>query len=89
MLAAGDTPAAAAAGKFADEIVQMTTTMGILADKDSGRLFTKEVTIAADEGIRADTTYEGVAESTPHCRAASSRQATRAGSSRSVRRPAS
>ena len=56
--------AAAAAGRFADEIVPMTTTMGV-ADKDSGRLFTKEVTIAADEGIRADTTYEGVAKIKP------------------------
>jgi acetyl-CoA C-acetyltransferase len=49
---------AAAAGKFTDEIVPMTTTMAT-ADKD-GRMFTKEVTIATDEGIRADTTYEGV-----------------------------
>ena len=49
---------AAAAGKFTDEIVPMTTTMAT-ADKD-GRMFTKEVTIGADEGIRADTTYEGV-----------------------------
>src|SRR5919108_6044091 len=47
--------AAAAAGKFNDEIVPMTTTMAA-ADKD-GRMYTKEVTIAADEGIRADTTY--------------------------------
>ena len=38
--------------------------MGV-ADKDSGRIFTREVTIAADEGIRADTTYEGVAKIKP------------------------
>jgi acetyl-CoA C-acetyltransferase len=56
--------AAAAAGRFADEIVPMTTTMGV-ADKDSGRIFTREVTIAADEGIRADTTYDGVAKIKP------------------------
>ena len=56
--------AAAAAGRFADEIVPMTATMGV-ADKDSGRIFTREVTIAADEGIRADTTYEGVAKIKP------------------------
>ncbi|MEJ7670482.1 MAG: acetyl-CoA C-acyltransferase [Casimicrobiaceae bacterium] len=55
---------AAAAGKFTDEIVPITVTMGI-ADKDSGRLFTKEVTLAADEGIRADTSYEGVAKIKP------------------------
>jgi acetyl-CoA C-acetyltransferase len=56
--------AAAAAGKFNDEIVPMTTTMGV-ADMASGRLLTKEVTISADEGIRADTTYEGVAKIRP------------------------
>ena len=53
--------AAQAAGKFDDEIVPMTTIMGV-ADKATGRLLTKEVTIAADEGIRADTTLEGVAK---------------------------
>ncbi|MGI8896511.1 MAG: acetyl-CoA C-acyltransferase [Casimicrobiaceae bacterium] len=56
--------AAAAAGKFTDEIVPMTVTMGV-ADKESGRLFTKEVTLASDEGIRADTSYEGVAKIQP------------------------
>jgi acetyl-CoA C-acetyltransferase len=56
--------AALAAGKFADEIAPMTTLMGV-ADKDSSRLYTKEVTISADEGIRADTTYEGVAKIKP------------------------
>jgi acetyl-CoA C-acetyltransferase len=56
--------AALAAGKFADEIAPMTTLMGV-ADKDSSRLFTREVTISADEGIRADTTYEGVAKIKP------------------------
>ncbi len=56
--------AAAAAGKFDDEIVPMTVTMGV-ADKESARLFTRETTIAADEGIRADTTYEGVARIKP------------------------
>ena len=52
---------AAAAGKFADEIVPMTVTMGV-ADKTSSRLFTREAVIDADEGIRADTTYEGVSK---------------------------
>ena len=51
--------AAAAAGKFNDEIVPMTVTMGV-ADKATGRLMTKQVTIAADEGIRPDTTLDGV-----------------------------
>src|SRR5487761_1961359 len=49
---------AQAEGKFNDEIVAFTTTMGV-ADKDSGMLLTREVTLAKDEGIRADTTYEG------------------------------
>jgi acetyl-CoA C-acetyltransferase len=51
--------AAQAAGRFADEIVPMTVTMGV-ADKASGQLASREVTIAADEGIRADTTIEAV-----------------------------
>ncbi len=53
--------AAQAAGKFNDEIVPMTTVMGV-ADKETGRLTTKEVTISSDEGIRADTTIEGVSK---------------------------
>ena len=56
--------AAQAAGKFKDEIVPMTTVMGV-ADKETSRLMSKEVTIAADEGIRADTTYEGVSKIRP------------------------
>jgi acetyl-CoA C-acetyltransferase len=53
--------AAQAAGLFDAEIVPMTVTMGV-ADKASGMLATREVTIAADEGIRADTTLEGVSK---------------------------
>ncbi|CAJ0704203.1 acetyl-CoA C-acyltransferase [Ralstonia sp. 22086] len=53
--------AAAAAGKFNDEIVPMTTVMGV-ADAKTGQLMTREVTISADEGIRPDTTLEGVAK---------------------------
>ena len=56
--------AAAAAGKFTAEIVPMTVTMGV-ADKETSHISTKEVTIGADEGIRADTTYEGVAKIKP------------------------
>jgi acetyl-CoA C-acetyltransferase len=51
--------AAAAAGKFKDEIVPMTTIMGVV-DKASGRITRKEVTIDSDEGIRGDTTLEAV-----------------------------
>jgi acetyl-CoA C-acetyltransferase len=53
--------AAAAAGKFNDEIVPITVIAGI-ADKATGKLFTKEVTLSSDEGIREDTTYEGVSK---------------------------
>ena len=56
--------AAAATHKFDDEIVPMTVTMGAV-EKDSSQLLTKRVTIEADEGIRADTTYEGVSKIKP------------------------
>ncbi|MFP2924965.1 acetyl-CoA C-acyltransferase [Pyxidicoccus sp. 3LG] len=52
--------AAQAAGRFNDEIVPLTTLMGT-ADKATGALGTREVTVAADEGIRPDTTLAGVA----------------------------
>ncbi|MET0341956.1 MAG: acetyl-CoA C-acyltransferase [Polyangiales bacterium] len=55
--------AALAAGKFNDEIVPITVTAGV-ADK-LGRLVTKQVTVSSDEGIRADTTYEGVSKIRP------------------------
>ncbi len=51
--------AAQAAGRFDAEIAPMTVTMGV-ADKATGLLGTRQVTIAADEGIRADTTIEAV-----------------------------
>jgi acetyl-CoA C-acetyltransferase len=50
-----------AAGKFKDEIVPMTTTMGVV-DKNTGAISSREVTISSDEGIRPDTTIEGVAK---------------------------
>jgi len=56
--------AAQEAGRFKDEIVPITTLMGV-ADKESGRLSTREVTLSADEGIRPDTTYEGVSKIKP------------------------
>ncbi|MFT0549005.1 acetyl-CoA C-acyltransferase [Allopusillimonas ginsengisoli] len=46
-------------GLFNDEIVPMTTTMGVF-DKRSGQMTSREVTISSDEGIRPDTTLEGV-----------------------------
>jgi len=56
--------AAQAAGKFQDEIVPMTTTMGVV-DKSTGQISTRQVTISADEGIRPDTTLEGVSKIRP------------------------
>jgi acetyl-CoA C-acetyltransferase len=50
--------AAQAAGKFADEMISVTTTMGHV-DKIIG-LISKQVTISADEGLREGTTAEGI-----------------------------
>ena len=51
--------AAQEAGVFNDEIAPITLTMAGM-DKDSGRLYTKEVTVAADEGLRPGTTYDSI-----------------------------
>ncbi len=56
--------AAQAAGRFKDEIVPFTTVMAE-ADRESGRLSTRQVTLSTDEGIRPDTTYEAVAKIKP------------------------
>ncbi len=53
--------AAAAEGKFKDEIVPITVRMA-MADKATGMMSTREVTLSDDEGRRADTTYEGVSQ---------------------------
>jgi len=53
--------AARAAGRFNAEIVPMTVTAGV-PDKATGAMLSKEVTVSEDEGIRADTTLEGVAK---------------------------
>ena len=55
---------ARANGRFDREIVPMTTIMGV-ADKASGSLLTREVTVSSDEGIREDTTLEGVSKIRP------------------------
>jgi acetyl-CoA C-acetyltransferase len=55
---------ARAEGKFKDEIVPITTKMKVV-DKHTGHETTKEVIAAEDEGIRADTTYEGVSQIKP------------------------
>jgi len=51
-------------GKFRDEIVPLATTMKVV-DKNTGQESTKQVTAAEDEGIRPDTTYEGVSQIKP------------------------
>ncbi len=53
-----------AAGKFKDEIVPITTKMKVV-DKNTNVETMKEVTVEHDEGIRADTTYEGVSQIKP------------------------
>jgi acetyl-CoA C-acetyltransferase len=53
-----------AAGKFGEEIAPIKVVMGV-ADKETSRITTKELTVSADEGIRADTTYEGVSKIRP------------------------
>ena len=56
--------AAQQAGRFAAEIVPIKVTAGTV-DPATRRILTKEITVAADEGIRPDTTYEGVAKIKP------------------------
>jgi acetyl-CoA C-acetyltransferase len=56
--------AGAAAGKTKDEIVPLTVNMKII-DKNTNVESVKEVTADRDEGIRADTTYEGVSTIKP------------------------
>jgi len=56
--------AAQAAGLFDAEIVPITVTAGF-ADPKTQQLGTREVTVSKDEGIRPDTTFEGVAKIRP------------------------
>lgn len=56
--------AALEAGKFADEIAPITTTMKII-DKETGVETTREANVSNDEGIRPGTTYEGVSQIRP------------------------
>jgi acetyl-CoA C-acetyltransferase len=55
---------ARAEGKFKDEIVPLATKMKVV-DKATGQETIKDVTAGEDEGIRADTTYEGVSQIKP------------------------
>ena len=56
--------AAQAAGKFQDEIVPMSTTMGVI-DKATGQIGTRPVTISADEGLRPDTSFDALSKIRP------------------------
>jgi acetyl-CoA C-acetyltransferase len=56
--------AATAAGRFAEEIAPLTTEK-VLRDKEGNIAGRETVMLAADEGIRAETTYEGLAALKP------------------------
>src|SRR5262249_10559287 len=56
--------AAAAAGKYAEEILPFTTTMKVV-DKATGASKMVETTLERDEGPRPDTTFEGLAKLKP------------------------
>jgi acetyl-CoA C-acetyltransferase len=56
--------AARDAGLFDDEIVPMTTKMKVV-DKTTGAESIQDVTVAKDEGIRGDTTFEAVSKIKP------------------------
>jgi acetyl-CoA C-acetyltransferase len=56
--------AAREAGKFKDEIVPIAVKMKVI-DKNTNVETVKETTASQDEGIRADTTYEGVSSIKP------------------------
>ena len=56
--------AAQEAGKFDDEIVPITVTKALF-DKEGNETGKEEVTLTKDEGVRAGTTYEKLAELKP------------------------
>ncbi len=56
--------AAQAAGRFADEIVPITVEK-VLRDKQGAETGRESLTLTADEGVRGDTTAEGLAQLKP------------------------
>jgi len=56
--------AALAAGRFDAEVVPLTT-LKAETHKETGETLMREVTLTHDEGIRGDTTYEGIAKLKP------------------------
>ena len=55
---------ARAAGRFADEIVPLATTMGVV-DRSTGAYLRQPVTIDQDEGIRKDTDFAALSTLSP------------------------
>jgi acetyl-CoA C-acetyltransferase len=58
------TAAAQAAGRFDEEIVPITATMSV-TDRQTKEVTHREITLPMDEGNRADTTLEGLAQLRP------------------------
>jgi acetyl-CoA C-acetyltransferase len=58
------TASAQQAGRFNDELAPIATTMAV-TDKASGAVSFQQVTLSADEGMRPDTTAEGLAQIKP------------------------
>jgi len=58
------TASAQQAGRFSDELAPITTTMAV-TDKATGASSFQKVTLSADEGMRPDTTAEGLAQIKP------------------------
>ncbi|MEO7240722.1 MAG: acetyl-CoA C-acyltransferase [Sphingomicrobium sp.] len=58
------TAAAQQQGRFADEIIAVTATMGV-KDKETGAVSMREVTLDKDEGNRPETTLEGLSQLQP------------------------
>jgi acetyl-CoA C-acetyltransferase len=69
------TAAAQEAGRFDREIFAVTRNMGV-ADKETGAISIKEITLTKDEGNRPGTTLESLRASSRCSMAASSRPAT-------------
>ena len=61
--------AAAEAGRFRDEIVPITVRMAV-ADRNSGQMITKEVTLADDEGVAPTPPTRAYRRSVRRCPAA-------------------
>ncbi|MFN3584187.1 acetyl-CoA C-acyltransferase [Phenylobacterium sp.] len=59
------TAKAQAEGRFADEIVPVTTVMKVVVNKETGELADKEITISGDEGNRPQTTLEDLQKLQP------------------------